>query len=140
MKEKRSLHLRVQELCDCFATTDPLQEMAAIPGETDKEEAGLKWIALAVLHGINANAEKISISRNEAGDVEVTAKYRKSQLPSPGPEVGEKIIEAVRRIAHFEGEKGKTPLSLGIRDSSIEIFLKMKREKGGEKVSLKFPE
>ncbi|MFC1814353.1 hypothetical protein ACFL0M_00110 [Thermodesulfobacteriota bacterium] len=61
MKEKRNPHLKVQELCDCFATTDLLKEMSALKGDADIDEAALKWIALAALHGINANAEKISI-------------------------------------------------------------------------------
>jgi hypothetical protein len=117
-----------------------LKEMSTIQADEDKDEAALKWIALAVLHGINDHAKKISITRNEAGDVEVEAKYGESRLPSPGPEIGQKVIEAVKQIAHFEEEEGKTPLSLGIQDSSIEIKLKLKKEKNGEKVSFKFPD
>ena len=51
MKEKRNLHLKVQELCDCYATNDPLKEMSEIKGDDDKEEAAIKWLALAALHG-----------------------------------------------------------------------------------------
>jgi hypothetical protein len=47
MKDKRSLHLKVQELCDCYATTDPLKEMSIVKDDEDKDEAGLKWLALA---------------------------------------------------------------------------------------------
>ena len=50
MKDKQSLHLKVQELCDCYATTDPLKEMSDVAKDADKEEAALKWISLAVLH------------------------------------------------------------------------------------------
>ena len=140
MKEKRSLHLKVQELCDCFATTDPLREMSSLKGDADKDEAALKWLALAALHGVNANAEKISISRSSAGDIEVIAQYRKTPLPSPGSEIGQKIIQAARELAHFEGEEGKTPLALGIRDSSLNVKLKIKKEKDKEILTLKFPE
>ena len=28
MKDSSSLHLKVQELCDCFATSDPLKDSA----------------------------------------------------------------------------------------------------------------
>jgi len=28
MRDKQSLHLKVQEMCDCYATTDPLKEMS----------------------------------------------------------------------------------------------------------------
>ena len=140
MKDKRSLHLKVQELCDCYVTTDPLKEMSALPTDDDKDEAALKWIALAVLHGINANAKKISISRSKDGETRVAAEYRKLDLPNPGPQIGEKVIEAFRGITYLEGDKGKTPLAIGIRDGSIEINLKLKKEENGESVTLKFPE
>jgi hypothetical protein len=139
MKEKRNLHLKVQEMCDCHATTDPLREMSNVKSDADKDEAAVKWLALAALHGINANAEKISITSSESGEVKVVAKYRKAELPSPGIEVGKKIIEAVREITHVEEDKGKMPLALGIRDSSIEVNIKIEKEKEGEKVTLKFP-
>jgi len=139
MKDKQTMHLKVQELCDCYATTDPLQEMSSLEKDDDKDEAALKWLALAALHGINANAEKISIAQSKEGMVRVTAEYRKGILPNPGSEIGGKIIEAVRGITHVEGDKGKVPLALGIRDGSIEISIKMKRSEKGEKISLKFP-
>jgi hypothetical protein len=140
MKNTTSLHLKVQELCDCFATTDPLKEMSVVKDDADTQEAALKWLALAALHGINNNAEKISITRSDDGNVTVTAKYRKTDLPSPGDKVAEKIIAAVAEIAHIEGDKGKTPLALGIRDSSIDLNIKLKTTDGGKKVTLKFPE
>ena len=64
MKEKRNLHLKVQEMCDCYATGDPLKEMSIIKNDEDKEDAALKWLALAALHGVNNNAEEITITRN----------------------------------------------------------------------------
>ena len=134
------MHLKIQELCDCFATTDPLKEMSVLEKDEDKDEAALKWIALAILHGINANAKKISITKSRDEKVKVTAEYRKTDLPSPGSEIGEKIIEAVRGITHLEGEKGKTPLVVGVRDGSIEMDVKLKEENGGESITLKFPE
>jgi hypothetical protein len=140
MKEKRNLHLKVQELCDCYATTDPLKEMSNVKRDADKEEAALKWLALAALHGVNNNAKKITISRSKDGDVSVVAKYRATELPSPGSEVGDKIFKALREITHLEGEKGKTLLALGIRDSSLELKIKLKSEGDEQKVTVKFPE
>jgi hypothetical protein len=140
MKEKHSLHLKVQELCDCYATTDPLKEMSEIERDTDKDEAALKWLALAILHGINANAKEISISRSHNREMEVMAKYRKTDLPNPGADIGEKVIDAVRGITHLEGGKGKTPLAFGIRDGSIELDVKVKMDEDNESVTLKFPE
>ncbi len=138
MKEKRNLHLKVQELCDCYAANDPLKEMSIIKNDQDKDEAALKWLALTVLHGVNSNAKKVTITRSKDGEISVTAKYRESELPSPGSEVGAKIMEAVREITHIEGDTGKTPLALGIRNDSIEIKVKMQSEEDKEKVTLKF--
>jgi len=139
MKEKRNVHLKVQELCDCYATNDPLKEMSTVKNEGDKDEAALKWLALSALHGVNSNAETITITRSKDGDIDVTAKYRESELPSPGSDIGAKIIAAVREITHIEGKRGKTPLALGIRNDSIEIQVKMNSEGDKEKVTLNFP-
>jgi hypothetical protein len=140
MKDKRSLHLKVQELCDCFATTNPLKEMSELKGEDDAEEAALKWLALSVLHGINTHAKEISIHKSEAGNIKVVAEYRTAELPSPGAKIGEKIFASVREIMHVDGEKAKSPLAIGIRDSNMEIVLKYKQEGNAGSVSLNFPE
>jgi len=139
MKDKRSLHLEVQEHVDCFANTDPLKEMSEIIGDTDKDQAALKWMALAVLHGINFNAKKISLRTAPDGTTTVQAKYRKAELPSPGDEIGRKVLDAVRKITHFEGDKGKGPLALGVRNDSLDIDIKVERDEHGETVTLKFP-
>lgn len=139
MKEKRNVHLKVQELCDCYATNDPLKEMSEIKVDTDSEEAALKWLALAALHGVNDNAREVTIRRSSSGDVKVTARYREAELPSPGSEIAEQIMGAVREITHIEGEKGKSPLALGIRNDSIGLKVKMKAKQGGERVTIEFP-
>jgi hypothetical protein len=139
MKEKRNLHLKVQEMCDCYATGDPLKEMSIIKNDEDKEEAALKWLALAALHGVNNNAEEITITRSSEGNVRVVAEYRESELPSPGSEVGGKIVDALREITHIEEDKGKEPLSLGIRNDSVDLQIKFKAKKGKERITIKFP-
>jgi hypothetical protein len=139
MKEKRNLHLKVQEMCDCYATGDPLKEMSVVKNDEDKDEAAVKWLALAALHGVNNNAEEINITRSSEGNVRVVAEYRDTELPSPGSEVGEKIMNALREITHIEEEKGKTPLSLGIRNDSVNLTIKFKEKNGKEKITIKFP-
>ena len=136
---KRSLHLKVQEMIDCFATSDPLREMSGIDKEEDKEEAAIKWLALAVLHGINAGAKEISVARSDGGEVKIVAQYGKAELPSPGRVVGGHILDAVRKITHIEGAKGKTVLAMGVRDGSLDLAVEAKRDGGGEKITLKFP-
>ena len=140
MKEKRNFHLKVQELCDCFATTDPLKEMSKLKSEPDTQEAALKWLALAALHGINAGAKKISIRISEGGEVEVTAKYREAKLPSPGTAAGENIFKAIREITHIEDASGTLPLALGIRDSRVDLDITVKKEESGQGVTIRFPE
>ena len=139
MLDKRNLHLKVQELCDCYAGTDYLKQMCLVPKDEDKGEAALKWIALAVLHGVNANADKIRITRKAEGDVVVTAEYRRATLPSPGGEIGSKAIEAIRQITHFEKDKEKGPLALGIRSDSMELSVDVRGKEGEESVTIKFP-
>ncbi len=139
MKEKRNIHLKVQEMCDCYATTDPLKEMSEIKGDSDQEEAAVKWLALAALHGVNNNAKEVSIRRSKDGNIKVTATYRESELPTPGTQIGEKIMSTVREITHIESGKGKSPLALGIREDSIELKIKMKSKDKGERVTLTFP-
>jgi hypothetical protein len=140
MKDKETLHRKVQELVDCFATSDPLKEMSMLKTEEGQEEAPLKWLALAVLHGINAGAKDISVVKSADGTVKVLAEYWKAELPTPGPIIGQKILESLRRITHLEGEKGKTVLAMGVRDGSIDLRVKIEREKGEERVTLGFPE
>ncbi len=126
-------------MCDCYATTDPLKEMSEIKGDSDQEEAAVKWLALAALHGVNNNAKEVSIRRTKDGNIKVTATYRESELPTPGSEIGEKIMSTVREITHIESGKGKSPLALGIRDDSIELKIKMKSKDKGDRVTLTFP-
>ena len=53
MKDSGNMHKKVQEMCDCYATNDPLKEMAKLKNDADTEAAAVKWLALAALHGIN---------------------------------------------------------------------------------------
>lgn len=139
MRDRRNLHLKVQELADCYKGTDPLKEMCLVPKEEDPDEAALKWIALAVLHGVNSNAKKLSIEVGPEGEASVTAEYRKARLPSPGGAVAKKAVEALRQITHFERDKEKGPLALGWGNESLELRVKVKRSDKGDTVELEFP-
>ncbi len=139
MKDSGSLHKKVQEQCDCFATTDYLSEMAKVKNETDLEEAATKWLALAALHGVNDSAKEVTISKDKSGNIKVVAEYKEVELPSPGAEVADKIFETVRNITHIEDKKGKTDLALGIRDSSINLEIKVKEGDDKNKIKIKFP-
>ena len=140
MKDSSSMHQHVQEMCDCYATTDPLKEMSTLANDADKQSAAVKWIALAALHGLNNNAAKITISRGGDGQIGVIAEYRPTDLPSPGDAVGGTIIDIFREMTHIDDDKGKMALALGVRDSSVELNIKIKRKKGAEKITIEFPE
>ena len=140
MQDKRNLHQKMQEQIDCFAGTDYLTKLGAVKNEPDKEQAPLKWLALAILYGINENAEKIKIEKNEDGGRRLVAEFRDFDLPSPGNDVVDLIFEDLRQMTHIENDKGKIALSVGVRDSSIELEVKIKKEDGKEKIVLKFPE
>lgn len=139
MKDTENLHLKVQELCDCFSTTDPLKEMSELKNDENTRESALKWLALAALHGVNSNAKKISIKQANDGTVSVVAEYRDTDIPSPGADVADNIFEAIREITHIEDKKGKTLLALGIRDSSLDLEIKLKDKDDYKKLSIKFP-
>jgi len=140
MKDTISIHKDVQDMCDCYATADPLREMSVLEKDADTTSAAVKWFALAALHGVNNNAQSVSIRRKADGRVTVSAKYRRTELPSPGSAVGKGIFEAVKAMTHIDGDKGKSALALGIRDSSLNLRVKLKRKGNEEKITIDFPE
>ncbi len=139
MKDTESLHKKVQELCDCYSTTDLLKEMSRINSDENGLESALKYLALIALHGINYDAEKITIKQSNDGKVSVVAEYREAELPAPNARVGENIFEAIREIIHVDDKKGKSTLALGIKDSSIDLNVSVKEKTDYKKVSIKFP-
>ena len=140
MKDTVSIHKDVQDMCDCYATTDPLREMSVLEKDSDPAAAAVKWFALAALHGVNNNAQSVSIRRKADGRVKVSAEYRRTELPSPGSEVGEGIFEAVKAMTHIDGDKGKSALALGIRDSSLNLRVRVKKSGKEERVTIDFPD
>ena len=114
--------------------------MSEVGRAPESEEAALKWIALAVLHGINSNAEKISLTTTKNGKVKVTAEYRTAELPSPGAEVGKKIVEAMREMTHMEKDREKMTLAFGIRNNSMDLKIKSRHEGGDDRITISFPE
>ncbi len=113
--------------------------MSEIKDDSDTKEAALKWIALAVLHGINNNAEEICIASTASGGVKVTAEYRTTELPSPGSEIGEQIIEAVRHITHIDRARGESTLAFGIRNNSTDLNIASIQEGDDKKIMISFP-
>ena len=138
MKDSSNIQKSVQEMCDCFATTDPLEEMSKSRSETG-DDAAVKWLALSTLHAVNQNAKKMTIYKDSSGNVKVLAEYRAAELPVPNGQTAERILDAVREMTHIDANKGKSALALGIRDSSIDLNVKIKKKKDKEKITIYFP-
>ena len=139
MRDTSSLHQKVQEMCDCYATTDPLKEMSKLEQEGSDEEAAAKWLALAVLHGLNSNAEEISIEQSQDGTVKVVAEYRRAELPSPGGDLSSEIIKTAKEIIYADSSQAESILAFGVRDNSMELKVKTREERGTNKVTITFP-
>lgn len=139
MRDTSNLHQKVQEMCDCFATNDPLKEMSRLHGDSNHEEAAIKWLALAILHGINTNAEEISLEQTQKGAVKVVAEYRRAELPPPGPETGHNILQSLKRIIHVDSSQGDSTLAFGVRNSNLDLQVKTREEGGDSKITIRFP-
>jgi hypothetical protein len=126
-------------MCDCYATTDPVAEMgrmAQLSG--DPEESAVKWLALAMLHGVNSQAREISIALDESGCVRVKSERPDCDLPPPDAKIADAVMDAVRDITHIEEDKGSLPVSIGIRDGSINVLVKVKSKGERDKVAFLF--
>jgi hypothetical protein len=141
MELARTLHLRLQEMCDCYLETDFLSEMQKM-NETpvaDPEEDSLKYLSLALLHAISEKAGKLTMKRHK-GTLQVLIKDEENKilLPPPPDELFEPIIDIMRKILHLEENKGKSPLVLGLRNGQLEVAVKIKHEQEKDTLQFKF--
>jgi hypothetical protein len=145
--EKRGLHMRLQEYCDCYLETEPLQELetlskggAAADVTDDPEEDALKFLSVAILYGLKENARKISFSAAGDGETRINVKASGSyKLPAPSRHMTDKMFEVMRSITHLEEDKAKEPLSLGIRSDRVELKVKFDRSEDSDEMTLSFP-
>ena len=140
-KISRNYHARLQEMCDCYMESDYRKEMEVMAsgGSTDVEEDALKYLALSILHSTTEKAKKLSFKKKK-GEPKVTVKAEeKMELPTPPGEIADKIFEIMCSITHLEGENGREPFSLGLRDGRMELGVKVEREGEKESLKLSFP-
>jgi hypothetical protein len=140
-KISRNYHARLQEMCDCYMETDYRGEMEKMASEksADVEEDALKYLALSILYATTEKARKLSFKRKR-GEPKVTVKAEeKMELPKPPGEIVDKVFEIMRSITHLEGEKGKEPFSLGLRDGRMELGVKVEKEEDKESLKFSFP-
>lgn len=135
-----NLHMRLQEMCDCYLETDfakQLDAMVKAPSR-DIEEEGVKYLALAIMYGVNERVEKLKMKKKKDGSLKASMVMgdEKISLPLPSVELFDRIVAIIREILHFEEDGGQLPLVLGLRDSQIELLVNLKFK--GDEVSLKF--
>jgi hypothetical protein len=134
-------HLKLQEMCDCFLETEflaELQHMSTSPPGDDLEEEAMKYLALAIMHGITEQAAKLSLKKKGETITVAVKDKEKEILPQPAKAVFDKIIEIVRSILHIEDDKGKLQLSLGLRNGEVNLTVKVKRDGNKESAAFYF--
>lgn len=146
MKDERNYHLRLQEFCDCFMETDFKKELEkASRGDSgdpggDPDELALKFFGVALLYGANEEARRISLQKSGDGKVLLSVEARGNyQLPPPAPQIADRVFSIARSITHIDADRGKSPLSLGLRNDRLEIGLEFDRKEGGESLAIVFP-
>jgi len=147
IKDDRNYHQRLQEFCDCYMETDPKKELekaakgfSGDPGG-NLDELALKFLGLGIFYGASEKAKKISIQRSKDGKVYFTVESRgQYQLPPPSTQLADQIISIARSITHLEEDRGKEPVSLGLRNDRMDITFQFDRKAGEEIFSILLPE
>jgi len=147
IKDDRNYHQKLQEFCDCYMETDPKKELEkaakGISGDPggNQDELALKFLGLGIFYGASEKAKKISIQRSKDGKVLFTVESRgQYQLPPPSTQLADRIISIARSITHLEEDRGKEPVSLGLRNDRMDITFQFDRKGEEESFSILFPE
>ena len=147
IKDERNYHQRLQEFCDCYMETDPKKELEkaakGISGDPggDLDELALKFLGLGIFYGASEKAKKISFERSKEGKVSFTVEAKGNyQLPSPSTQVVDRIISIARSITHIDKNRGREPVSMGLRNDRIELTFQFDQKAGGDSFSIIFPE
>ena len=139
-----NLHLKLQEMCDCYLETDFTRQLNAMVKGTSKdlEEDAIKYLALAIMHGVSDRARTLKLKKKKDGAIKavLTIEDEKVSLPSPSPALFDRIIGVIRAILHFEEGGGSMPLALGLRNSNLELMVKLKEKEGDTSLKLAYPE
>ena len=146
MKDTNSLHARLQEMNDCFAEADPAGHLQSIAhrgtgGEViqDTTEVALKYLSLALLSAVDAQAEKIVFAYNgknrKNGSCQIGGPVE-TRLPPPPPGVTREIISILRHIAGLEADKAYGRMVCGIREDRLVMDVGVARAGERENLSL----
>jgi hypothetical protein len=147
VEAKRSLHLRLQEYCDCYLETDPQREIVVISKKgaaadvtKDREEVALKFLCLTILYAIKESAKKITLAKQGRDEVRLNVEAAgKYVLPVPRADIADEIFKVMRSITHLESERGKEVLSLGLRNDRLELTVEFASTAGENTLTISFP-
>lgn len=138
-----SLQQKLQEMCDCYLETDfaaQLDAMTRKPSADLKEDA-VKYLSLTLMYGLTEKARKVTLKRK--GDkirARIKAVEQKITLPQPAADLFDSVIDLVRGILHFESGGGSSLLVLGLRNSQLDLRVKLKEQEEKTSLTFAFPE
>ncbi|MFP3983054.1 MAG: hypothetical protein ACLFV2_05105 [Desulfurivibrionaceae bacterium] len=139
-----NLHLKLQEMCDCYLDTsyeEELNSAADITEGEEPEESAVKYLALAIMYGITEKAHSLKLKKKRNGQLKaVLNAEQKIYLPPPSKELFDRVKGVVSSILHFEEGGGELPLSLGLRTGQVNLNVKLKEEEDKASLKLKFPQ
>jgi rubredoxin len=130
-------------MCDCYLETDFSRQLKVMVSSqsTDFMEDGFKYLALVLLEAITEKASALVLTKeNNRVKVRLTGADPQIELPSPAPEIMSAIISIMRDILHLDEGKGKSPLTLGLKNSQLDLLVRMKKDNGEETLAIEFPE
>ena len=136
-----NLHLKLQEMCDCYLETDFESQLSGIGSKQsdDIDEDAVRYLALALMYAITEQAGKLSLKKKgQEVAVKIKSDKGKISLPSPGINLFDSILRIIRAILHIDSEKGESLLSLGLRSGDVEMQVRVKEKEGQASLRFKF--
>ncbi len=136
-----NVHQKLIEMCDCYMETDHIQQLKRLANSESKDidEDAVKYLALALLHAVSEKARKLTFKKKKGKYTILYENDGKNSLPIPAHDIIEKIFANCRSIMHLEEDKGKMPLSLGLKNDSIEVQMKIELKGDDEALKFKMP-
>ena len=139
-----NLHLKLQEMCDCYLETDFAKQLAAMSKAQSKDldEDAVKYLSLALMYGVTDRAQQLKMKKKKDGTVKASLVIddTKISLPLPPAALFDRMVAVIRTILHFEAGGGQMPLVLGLRNSQIDLTVKLKEKEGETSLKITFPE
>jgi len=147
MKDNQNLLAKLQEYIDCFLEADPREEFREITAKGiagdatgDLTELALKYLALAIIHGVEENARAIAVIHNGDMDGAVVMKTTEEmRLPDPPSGLARQMADLIRCIAGLEETTGAAEIACGFREDRLALRVETDMVGAMKKIILFFP-